>query len=41
MQFVFARSEIDWRQILCGNLAIDSHGEGGDDKWALVFHEKY
>src|SRR4030095_1297311 len=34
MQLVFARCEIYRRQILRGNLAIDSHSEGGDDEWA-------
>jgi hypothetical protein len=40
MQLVFARCEIYRRQILRGNLAIDSHGEGGGDEWAQMslFH---
>jgi hypothetical protein len=40
VQLVFARCEIYRRQILRGNLAIDSHGEGSNDEWALMllFH---
>jgi hypothetical protein len=36
MQLVFARSEINRRQVFCGHFAIGSHGKSGDDKWAFA-----
>src|SRR5712692_8412678 len=37
MRFVFARSEIDRREITRGDLAIDRHGKGRADKWTMRF----
>src|SRR5437016_12756929 len=40
MQLVFARSEIDRREIAGGNFSINRHGKGRAHKWTVRFSRR-